>query len=203
MPQTFICSTSSRKDFISVFAKVAECFPPAALHDRQNVPVIIIKGDSSVGKSLVAETMMKTWSDEHDLDDLLREEKDHMFLESRAAEASKKTLSRGFNVYGKKTALYFNSDGIHYFPHEKAKEEISASNSVDGGAVFVSDIGIFDDEYSQGQWVSVGVELPYQKISESSNLWERVLEITVTHDRLLNDPHFQNGWRQLLRNQLA
>lgn len=202
MPRTLICNTSTRTDFISVFAKVAECFPPSVFHDRQNVPVIIIKGDTSVGKSLVAETMMKTWSDDHDLEDVLQKEKDHMFLESRAAEALK-TLSRTFNVYGKKAAMYFNSEGIYYFPQEKAKEEIMASKSVKGGAVFVSDIGIFDDEYSQGQWVSVGVQLPFQKISETSNLWERVLEITVTHDRLLTDPHFQNGWQRLLGNQLG
>ena len=194
--------TSNRNDFISLFGKVAECFPPPVFHDRQNVPVIIIKGDTSVGKSLAAEAMMKTWSDEHDLNDVFEKEREHMFLEVRAGEAVE-TLSRTFNVYGKKAAMYFNSDGIGFSPEQKAKKEIEASKSVQGGAIFISDIGIFDEEYSQGQWVSVSVELPAQKITKSMNLWERDLDITVTHSRLVEDPHFQRNWQRLLSKGLG
>ena len=54
--------THSRTEFISLFAQVAECFPLSAFHNREDVPVITITGDVNSGKSLVAETMMKTWS---------------------------------------------------------------------------------------------------------------------------------------------
>lgn len=96
--------THSRTEFISLFAQVAECFPPSAFHNREDVPVITIKGDVNSGKSLVAETMMKTWSDDHGVEDTLSREKDHMFLERYPREAMQ-TLSQKFNVNGKKVVF--------------------------------------------------------------------------------------------------
>ena len=203
MLQTLNARTQNRKDFIALFAAVADCFPPPVFHDRHAVPMILIKGDASCGKSLVAETMMRTWSDDHDLQEVLGEEKQHMFLERTPAEAAERTVSKIFNVYGKKVSMHFNSDGIGYSPEVKAREEIKASPTAEGGAVFVSDIGIFDDEYSQGQWLSVGVELTPQNLKLPINLWDRTLSITARHTRLVDDPHFQAKWQKLLRRELG
>lgn len=197
--------TWSRVEFISLFAQIAECFPLSAFHNREDVPVIIIKGDVKSGKSLIAETMMKTWSDDHRVEDTLASEKDHMFLERYPREAMHQTLSRKFNVSGKKVVFSFNSHGMLWSPEEQIKDEIRKTKDVAGGAAFVSDMGIWGDDDTPGEWISVIVEFPGRTFKRpKDNPWARELAITASKERLIANPHFLDKWTALLaRSGLA
>lgn len=180
--------TYGRSAFIDAIETLANAFPARFLHDRWNIPQIELKGAFACGKSLLVETMMKTWSDDHTLSDVYGNEKRFMFLEGRICDAMQ-TVSQEFNVQSKKTALIFNSSyRINEFIG-KIFTQISDNKGLDGCAIF---FGVERVHEWPDAWLRI--DIPYADFEKD---WERKIEITVENLTLWNDPQFQKGWAAL------
>ncbi len=190
-PRSAEFKTSSRTSFIRLFSHLANMVEPSLLHDTSNIPQINIVGAFKSGKSLAAEAMMRTWSDNDQLDEL-EQEKGFMFLETHPCQSSRHDVSGIFNVAGKKTKMiYSSSDGLRSRFTKAAIKSIKGDETLFGGAIFGSNT---DLDWKNRGWITTEIELAEgQKADES---WERTVKVSFLKKKIWASERFQQNWQK-------
>lgn len=193
--------TKNRTEFQKLMSYLARAVDTTFLHNSDRIPVILITGDA--GKSLAAETMMKTWMDGHSLRDAVTIPKDDkMFLESSPARAIK-TVSTKAPVAGKVAKLAFNSRVIGKLEIlDRLFNKEFAKASTGGAMIFSNPSAMFAknffNNYSNEKGpVLMSLNIGMMNAVGTPDNFGRTIEIRIHDQQLWNTPRFQTYWNSI------